>query len=70
MGRKIDAGVRLTTIPPNMTLAEALDTPRIHSVDGLTGMGTTVVTTRPCCAPHQTILDVWLISGGHIPMPR
>jgi len=53
-----------------MTLAEALDTPRIHSVDGLTGMGTTVVTTRPCCAPHQTILDVWLISGGHIPMPR
>jgi magnesium chelatase family protein len=60
---------RLTTILPDMTLAEAIDTTRIHSVAGLTNGGTTVVTTRPFRAPHQTISDVGLIGGGHIPMP-
>jgi magnesium chelatase family protein len=52
-----------------MTLAEALETTRIHSVAGLTGDHTALVTTRPCRAPHHHILDVGLIGGGHVPMP-
>jgi magnesium chelatase family protein len=60
---------RLTTILPDMTLAEAIDTTRIHSVAGLTNGGTAFVTTRPFRAPHHTISDVGLIGGGHIPTP-
>ncbi len=60
---------RLTTILPEMTLAEAIDTTRIHSVAGLTGRRTAFVTTRPCRAPHHTISDVGLIGGGQVPMP-
>jgi magnesium chelatase family protein len=60
---------RLTTILPAMTLAEAMETTRIHRVAGLTGDRTALVTTRPCRAPHQTIADAGLIGGGHVPMP-
>src|SRR6266545_1872081 len=60
---------RLTTILPGMTLAEALETTRIHSVAGLTGDRTAVVTTRPFRAPHHTISDVGLIVGGQVSMP-
>jgi magnesium chelatase family protein len=60
---------RLTTILPAMTLAEALETTRIHRVAGLTGDRTALVTTRPCRVPHHTISDVGLIGGGHLPMP-
>jgi magnesium chelatase family protein len=60
---------RLTTILPAMTLAEAIETTRIHSVAGLTGDRTALVTTRPFRAPHQTISDAGLIGGGHVPMP-
>jgi magnesium chelatase family protein len=60
---------RLTTILPTMTLAEGIETTRIHSVAGLTGDRTALVTTRPCRAPHQTISDAGLIGGGHVPMP-
>jgi magnesium chelatase family protein len=60
---------RLTTILPAMTLAEAIETTRIHRVAGLTGDRTAWVTTRPCRAPHHTISDVRLIDGGHVPMP-
>jgi magnesium chelatase family protein len=52
-----------------MTLAEALDTTRMHRVAGLTGARTAVVTSRPCRAPHHTVSDVGLIGGGHVPMP-
>ena len=52
-----------------MTFAEAIEPTRIHSVPGLTGDRTAWVTTRPCRAPHQTILDMGLIGGGHVPMP-
>jgi magnesium chelatase family protein len=54
---------RLTTILPAMTLGEALETTRIHSVAGRTGARTAVVTTRPCRAPHHTISDAGLIGG-------
>jgi magnesium chelatase family protein len=60
---------RLTTILPAMSLAEALETTRIHGVAGLTGVRTAVVTTRPFRAPHHTISDVGLIGGGQVPMP-
>src|SRR5262247_2261260 len=60
---------RLTTILPAMTLAEAIETTRIHSVAGLTGARTALVTTRPFRAPHHTISDAGLIGGGHVPMP-
>jgi magnesium chelatase family protein len=46
---------RLTTLLPDMTLAEALDTTHIHSVAGLTGCHITCVTTRPCRASHLAI---------------
>jgi magnesium chelatase family protein len=59
---------RLTTILPAMTLAEALETTRIHSVAGLTGAHTTSVTTRPFRAPHPAISDAGLI-GGQVPQP-
>jgi magnesium chelatase family protein len=60
---------RLTTILPAMTLAQPIETTRIHSVAGLTGDRTAWVTTRPCRAPHHTISDAGLIGGGHVPMP-
>lgn len=60
---------RLTTILPAMSLAEALDTTRLHRVAGLTGDRTAFVTTRPFRAPHHTISDVGLIGGGQVPMP-
>ena len=52
-----------------MTLAQAIETMRIHSVAGLTGKRMALVTTRPCRAPYQTISAVRLIGGGHISMP-
>jgi magnesium chelatase family protein len=59
---------RLTTILPEMTLAEALDTTRLHRVVGRTGRRTAVVTTRPFRAPRSTVADVAWIGGGHILM--
>src|SRR5687767_12487374 len=60
---------RLATILPDMTLAEALETTRIHRVAGLTGRHAAFVTTRLFRAPHHPISDAGLIGGGHIPMP-
>jgi magnesium chelatase family protein len=57
---------RLTTMLPAMRLAEALETTRIHSVAGLTGARTALVTTRLFRAPHHTISDVGLIGGGNV----
>ena len=61
--------VSMATILPAMTLAEAMETTRIHRVAGRTGARTAWVTTRPCRAPHHTISDAGLIGGGHVPMP-
>jgi hypothetical protein len=60
---------RLTTILPAMTLAEAVETTRIHHVAGLTGERSALITTRPFRAPHRTISDAGLIGGGQVPMP-
>jgi magnesium chelatase family protein len=60
---------RFTTILPAMSLAEALETTRIHRIAGLTGARTAWVTTRPFRTPHHPISDAGLIGGGHVPMP-
>jgi magnesium chelatase family protein len=61
---------RCPTILPAMTLAEAIATTRLHRVAGLTGARTTVVTTRPCRAPHHTISDVGLIGDSKVLMRK
>jgi magnesium chelatase family protein len=60
---------RLTTMLPVMSLAETIETTRIRRVAGLTGARTAWVTSRPFRAPPQTISDVGLIGGGHLPLP-
>ncbi len=60
---------RLPGILPPMTLEEALETTRIHSVAGLLLPGAGVVPHRPFRAPHHTISDAGLIGGGSWPRP-
>jgi magnesium chelatase family protein len=60
---------RLPTILPPLSLYEALDTTKIHSVAGMMPSDTALVTTRPFRAPHHTISDVALVGGGSNPQP-
>ncbi len=60
--------VRLPTILPRLSLAEAIESTRVHSVLGLMD-GRALVTTRPFRAPHHTVSDAGLIGGGTIPKP-
>ncbi|MFN3134016.1 MAG: YifB family Mg chelatase-like AAA ATPase [Candidatus Kryptonium sp.] len=60
---------RLPTILPPMTLEEALETTKIHSVAGLLPPNTALIATRPFRAPHHTISDSALVGGGTIPRP-
>ncbi len=60
---------RIPTILPKMTLDEALETTKIHSVAGLVPRGIGLVATRPFRSPHHTISDAGLIGGGAIPRP-
>jgi magnesium chelatase family protein len=52
-----------------MSLDEALEPTRIHSVSGLMQRGRALVTTRPFRAPHHTISDAGLVGGGAVPRP-
>ncbi len=60
---------RLPTILPDLTLDEALDTTKIHSVAGLLPTDTPLMATRPFRSPHHTISDAGLIGGGSYPRP-
>lgn len=60
---------RLPAILPPLTLDEALETTKIHSVAGLLSSGKALVTNRPFRSPHHTVSDVALVGGGSIPMP-
>jgi magnesium chelatase family protein len=60
---------RLPTIIPDMSLDEALETTKVHSVAGQLRKDDALVATRPFRAPHHTISDAGLIGGGHIPGP-
>lgn len=60
---------RLPTILPDMTVEEALETTKIHSVAGVLPPDTALVGTRPFCSPHHTASYAGLIGGGHVPRP-
>jgi magnesium chelatase family protein len=60
---------RLSTILPRMSLEEALETTKIHSVAGVLALGESLVARRPFRAPHHTISDAGLIGGGSYPRP-
>jgi magnesium chelatase family protein len=60
---------RLPTILPDLTLDEALETTKIHSVAGLLSTATPLLATRPYRSPHHTISDAGLIGGGSYPRP-
>lgn len=59
---------RLPSILPDLTLAEALETTKIHSVMG-TLNGQPIIATRPFRSPHHTISDAGLVGGGTVPKP-
>ncbi|MBI2073633.1 MAG: YifB family Mg chelatase-like AAA ATPase [Gemmatimonadetes bacterium] len=60
---------RLPTILPDLSLEEALETTKIHSVAGTLPPGAALVTSRPFRAPHHTICDAGMIGGGTYPRP-
>jgi magnesium chelatase family protein len=60
---------RLPTILPPLSLHEALETTKIHSVAGKLPENATLVSRRPFRSPHHTISDVALVGGGGIPQP-
>jgi magnesium chelatase family protein len=60
---------RLPTILPPLTLQEALETTKIHSVAGKLPENSTLVSRRPFRSPHHIISDVALVGGGSLPQP-
>ncbi|MEQ8626212.1 YifB family Mg chelatase-like AAA ATPase [Ekhidna sp.] len=60
---------RLPSILPPLTLHEALETTKIHSVAGKLGTDAKLISHRPFRQPHHTISDVALVGGGGIPQP-
>jgi magnesium chelatase family protein len=60
---------RIPTILPPMSLEEAIETTRIHSVAGVLDDSRGLVGTRPFRSPHHTISDAGLIGGGAVPRP-
>lgn len=60
---------RLPTILPDMTLEEAIETTKIHSIAGLISARESLVAARPFRSPHHTVSNIALIGGGSIPKP-
>jgi magnesium chelatase family protein len=60
---------RLPTILPPLSLQEALETTKIHSVAGKLPENATLISKRPYRSPHHTISDVALVGGGSNPQP-
>ena len=60
---------RLPSILPPLSMAEALETTKIHSVAGKLSRGSMLMTTRPFRTPHHTVSPVALVGGGANPMP-
>lgn len=60
---------RIPTIIPPLTLREALETTKIHSVAGKIDRNTSLMTRRPFRSPHHTISDIALVGGGQFPQP-
>lgn len=60
---------RIPSILPPLTLHEALETTKIHSVAGAMPPGATLLTRRPFRAPHHTLSAVAMVGGGTNPRP-
>jgi magnesium chelatase family protein len=60
---------RLPTILPPLTLEEAIETTKIHSISGLLRPGQALVSRRPFRAPHHTASDAGLLGGNATPTP-
>lgn len=60
---------RLPSILPPLSLHEALETTKIHSVAGRLGSNATLMAHRPFRSPHHSISDVALVGGGGFPQP-
>lgn len=60
---------RIPSILPPLTLYEALETTKIHSVAGKLGTKSSLISQRPFRSPHHTISDVALVGGGGYPQP-
>ncbi|MCK4661846.1 MAG: YifB family Mg chelatase-like AAA ATPase [Bacteroidales bacterium] len=60
---------RMPSILPPLTLEEALETTKIHSVAGKINKETSLMSHRPFRSPHHTISDVALVGGGTYPQP-
>lgn len=60
---------RLPSIMPPLTLGEALETTKIHSVAGKLTRGSRLMTVRPFRSPHHTISPVAMVGGGNNPLP-
>lgn len=60
---------RLPSILPPLSLQEALETTKIHSVAGKLPENATLVSRRPFRSPHHTVSDVALVGGGGTPQP-
>ena len=60
---------RMPTILPPLTLNEALETTKIHSVAGKLNREAALITNRPFRSPHHTVSDIALVGGGSSPNP-
>jgi magnesium chelatase family protein len=60
---------RLATIIPPLSLHEALETTKIHSVAGQLQGNASLITQRPYRSPHHTVSDIALVGGGSYPQP-
>ncbi len=60
---------RLPTILPPLSLHEALETTKIHSVAGKLPDNATLISKRPFRSPHHTVSDAALVGGGGVPQP-
>lgn len=60
---------RLGTVIPPLSLHEALETTKIHSVAGQLNGDASLLTNRPFRSPHHTISDIALVGGGSFPQP-
>lgn len=60
---------RIPTILPPLSISEALETTKIHSVAGKLPENATLIARRPFRSPHHSISDVALVGGGGIPQP-
>lgn len=60
---------RLPTILPPLSLQEALETTKIHSVAGKLAQNASLINKRPFRSPHHTVSDAALVGGGSVPQP-